>query len=391
MRQITARRLLLSTGLAGMALIALPALAQAQSTNTSISTVSGLLSAGYNTYVEDNMGSAGAAYTSDSQSAIAVGGNAYLSNFGTSTNSTANGVGLAVGGNLSMTSGSVNGTTTVAGNLASTNTGFNSVSTGGNISYSSGYISGNVSAGGSATLSGVGVGGSIAAGGPVILNGSVTPASAPAAYSAPINFAATTANLQSVSSAFATMTATAGDTMTQTGYSTVFTATHAGTNVFDVTAAQLSAMSGSQVTFNSTVAGATDVINITDSGNVALPSNMSFAYTGTMTDNKVLLNANSATTLTMGSGVSYDLSVMAPNATLVTNSNGNFTGTVMVENLTGGAQLNLANSGTTTQVAMPAASPAPLPMAGTTPVALLLIGWFRRRDVKRIAGQLLSR
>ena len=48
-----------------------------------MTTLEGLLSAGYNTYVSGDIGSAGSAYTSDSQAAIAAGGNVYLQNSAT--------------------------------------------------------------------------------------------------------------------------------------------------------------------------------------------------------------------------------------------------------------------------------------------------------------------
>ena len=68
-------------------------------------------------------------------------------------------------------------------------------------------------------------------------------------------------------------------------------------------------MSGNQVIFNGAVAGATDVINVLDSGTISLPGNLSFGYTGTMTDNMVLLNVANATTVDLASNVSYDFSI----------------------------------------------------------------------------------
>lgn len=358
-----------------------------------IDTVDGLIAAGYNTYVESDLGSAQSAYTSDSQGAIAAGGNAYLTNFGASTNSTANGVGLAVGGNVSVTYGSVNGAISAGGNVSGLSAGFNNVSAGGNVNYTYGQINGSVSAAGSVALNGAGVSGPIAAGGGGTYNGQTVQAS-PVSYTAPVNFAAVNADLTKISTSLATAQITAGDTLAQTGGGFVFTATQAGQNVFDVTAAQFAAMKGSQVTFASTVAGATDVINVADSGTVALPGNMSFAYSGTMSDNKVLLNLANASTVTAGTGVSEDISIMAPNATFIGNSGGNLTGALFVQNLTGGEQLNTAQGGaiSTAMFATPNApagiAPAPVPLPGSSPVALLLLGWFRRRQIRAIAARM---
>ena len=330
-----------------------------------VTTLQGLLSDGYNTYVSGDIGSAGSAYTSDSEAAIAAGGNVYLQNFGDATNATANGVGLAVGGNLSMTNGSVNGATDVAGGMTATSTGLNSVNVGGSLNYQYGQINGNLNVDGNATVAGAGVGGQVSVGGAATFINAGQPTVTPAAsYVSPINYAATTANIASVSQTLAATPATAGDTFgLNASGAYVFNGTQAGDNVFNVTEAQLSAMSGHQVIFNGAVAGATDVINVLDSGTISLPGNLSFGYTGTMTDNHVLVNVANATTVDLASNVSYDLSIMAPNATLVTTG-GNITGSVFAANLTGDAQLNTANSGGEFAGALPS-SLLPAPSAAT--------------------------
>lgn len=352
-------RLIGFAGVAGFVLIASPRSAFADS--APITTLQGLLSGGYDTYISGNIGTAGSAYTSDSQAPIAAGGNVYLQSFGTSTNSTANGVGLAVGGNLTLTYGSVNGTTDVAGNMTATSTGLGNVNVGGFLAYQNGQIGGNLNVVGNATVSGASVNGTVGIGGVSSFVNAPQPAiTAAASYVSPIDYLATSANVAAISKTLAGMTSTAADTFGKNASGAfVFNSTVAGDNIFNVTAAQLSALSANQVLFNSNVAGATAIINVTDSGTISLPGNLSFGYTGTMTDNKVLLNIANATTVDMAANVSYDLSIMAPNATLVTTG-WNITGSVFAANLLGNAQLNVANSGGGFSGLLPSSSlPAP--------------------------------
>ncbi len=353
------RRLLGLYGVAGFALFAGPHAAFADS--APITTMQGLLSAGYDTYVSGNMGTAGSAYTSDSQAPIAAGGNVYLQSFGASTNATANGVGLAVGGNLTLTYGSVNGTTDVAGNLTATSTGLGNVNVGGSLAYQNGQIGGHLNVDGNATVSGAGVNGTVAVGGvSSFVNAAQPTVAAAVSYVSPIDYAATSANVAAVSKTLAGMASTAGDTFGKNASGAyVFNSTAAGDNIFNVTAAQLSALSANQVLFSSNVAGATAIVNVTDTGTISLPGNLSIGYTGTMTGSKVLLNIANATTVDMASNVSYDLSIMAPNATLVTTG-GNIAGSVFAANLVGNASLSAASSGGGFSGALPSSSlPAP--------------------------------
>jgi len=392
-------KLLTLTSLAGAILVSGSGGARAQ-----ITTVQGLLAAGYNTYVSGDMGTASSAYVSDSQGAIAAGGNAYLQNFGASTNETANGVGVAVGGNLTMTNGSINGTADVGGNLSATSTGLSNVNVGGSMNYVYGQVNGSVNVDGSASFTGAGVNGTVAVGGASsFVNAAQPTVAAATAYVAPVNFAAVTANAAAVSTTLSGMAATAGDSFGKNAQGAyVFNSTVAGDNVFDVTAAQMAAMSGNQVLFNSTVAGATDIINVTGSSNVAMPGNLSFGYTGGMTDNNVLLNMGTASTVTLASNVSYDLSILAPDATVVTTG-GNVTGSLIAANLVGVAQLNLSNSGGGFTGALPAVatsptlspastvSPAPMLPLGSSPLGLMVLGWFGRGRLRRMAAAVRGR
>jgi choice-of-anchor A domain-containing protein len=368
-----------------------------------VTTLQDLLGAGYNTYVSGNIGSSSQAYTSDSQGAIAAGGNVYLQNFGTSTNATANGVGIAVGGSLTMTNGSVNGTADVGGSLAATSAGLSSVNTGGSMSYLYGQVNGSVNIDGSASFNGAGVTGKVAVGGTASFVNSAQPTvTAATPYVAPINFSAVTANAAAVSSTLSGMASTAGDTFGKNAQGAyVFNSTVAGDNVFNVTAAQMAALSGNQVLFNSTVAGATDIINVVGSSSVALPGNLSFGYTGGMTDNNVLLNMGTASTVQLASNVSYDLSILAPDATVVTTG-GNVTGSLIAGNLLGNAQLNLSNSGGGFSGILPSAAtsqasgtssvaPAPMLSPGSSPLGLVILGWFARHRLRRLARSVLGR
>ncbi len=346
-----------------------------------VTTLKDLLGAGYNTYISGDLGKAGSAYTSDSQGAIAVGGNVYLQNFGASTNATANGVGLAVGGSLSMTNGSVNGATDVAGGMTATSTGLKDVDVGGSLNYQYGQINGNVNVVGDATVTGAGISGKVNVGGKATFINAAQPTVGPAApYVAPINYEATTANIGAVSQYLAGMQVTDGDKFGLNGSGAyVFTSTKAGDNVFDVTAAQFAAMSGHQVIFDGTVAGATDIINVLDFGTVSLPGNVSFSYSGTMTDDHVLLNIANATTVNLSPNAKYDFSIMAPEATLATTG-GNITGSVFAENLTGGAQLDLSHAGGVFAGELPSGLPAPNFGWATLSLALLALIGVRGRQ-----------
>jgi choice-of-anchor A domain-containing protein len=374
-----------------------------------VTTLQGLLDAGYNTYVSGDIGSASSTYTSDSQGAIAAGGNVYLSNFGASTNETANGVGIAVGGNLTMTNGSVNGTADVGGNLSARSTGLSNVNVGGSMSYLYGQINGSVNVDGNASFTGAGVSGTVAVGGSSsFVNAAQPKVTAAAPYAAPVNFSAVTADAAAVSTALSGMASTAGDTLVKNAQGAyVFTSTVAGDNIFNVTAAQMAAMSGSQVLFNSTVAGATDIINVAGSSTVALPGNLNFRYTGGMTDSNVLLNMGTASTVQLASNVSYDLSILAPDATVMTTG-GKVTGSLIAANLMGNAQLDLSNSGGVTfSGALPAVassplasalvlgagtvSPAPVLPPGSSPLGLVVLAWFGRHRLRRLAVVVGSR
>ena len=190
-----------------------------------------------------------------------------------------------------MTNGSVNGVTDVAGAMTAASTGLNSVNVGGSLNYQYGQINGNVNVDGNATVTGAGVGGTGERRRQSQFHQRRATDRHPCRFlfCPPINYAATTANIASVSQTFAGMQTTAGDTFGHNASGAwVFNSAQAGDNVFDVTAAQFMAMSGNQVIFNGAVAGATDVINVLDSGTISLPGNLSFGYAGTMTDNIVL-------------------------------------------------------------------------------------------------------
>ena len=121
-----------------------------------------------------------------------------------------------------------------------------------------------------------------------------------------------------------------------------------------------------------------------------------------MTDNNVLLNMGTASTVTLASNVSYDLSILAPDATVVTTG-GNVTGSLIAANLVGVAQLNLSNSGGGFTGALPAVatsptlspastvSPAPMLPLGSSPLGLMVLGWFGRGRLRRMAAAVRGR
>jgi len=324
---------------------------------SSLSALLGTNSGGYNAYVLGNIGSSSSAYTSDSQGAIAAGGNVYLNSFSADTNGINAGTAIVTGGNLTLSNGSINGSADVGGN---------------------------------ATLSASSVSGSVQAQGTVSTSNMSTPTTVTGSSAAtPINFTALATDTKNEAISLASLAQqaqTAGTAGTVSGTSNLtLTGTSSGVNYFNLTAAQLSALSSGSLTIDNTVAGATDIISVTGSSvTVGAPGNFGFTYEGTASASSTLFDFSQATSLTIANA--FDASILAPTAT-VNFTNGNLTGVLVAGNLASTPNQDGEFHSAAFTGSLPGASPAPGPQFGSSPlvglllVAALALGLRRRRPV----------
>ncbi len=296
----------------------------------------------YNAVIFGNIGSASAAYTSDSQGSIAAGGNAYFTSFNANANGpNGNNPALVVGGNLNFSNGQVNGNTYVGG-VANFTGGTN-------------------------------VTGTLTVGGSVASAPSNRPTTVSSAQS-PVNFSSVAASAKAYATAIsqqASLAQMAGTAGTVTGTNNlVLTGTQAGINYFNITAQQLSQLASGSLTIKNLVAGATDIINVTGTNiTVGAPGNFGFFYTG-ITDSHVLFNFADATQLKIANA--FDASILAPNAD-VSFTNGNLTGTLIANNLLSTQFQNGEFHYSPFQGSLSGISPAPLPLLGASPLAGFLL------------------
>jgi choice-of-anchor A domain-containing protein len=264
---------------------------------------------GYNAFVFGN-----ANLSSDSQGALAIGGNATLTSYSLADNAPVANTNLVVGGNLTATYGTINGNALVAGNVDYNGPTVNgSITSGGNINFHN--SGGSVKNG--AYYTGTYTGPSY------IANTHIT-----APISLPIDFAGAKSTLTATADALAALNSNG---VTTINYGAVtFTGTNASTNVFDISVTQLAGANG--ITINIPT-GADALINVTGSGSIALP-NVGFNLNPAST----LWNLDGFTTVSTSS---FSGSVLAPNANVTFNS-GAFYGTLVANSLTGGGQFNMS-------------------------------------------------
>ena len=263
---------------------------------------------GYNVFVFGN-----AKLSSDSQGALAIGGDATLTSYSVAGSAPASNTNLIVGGNLTATYGTINGNALVAGNVDYTGPSVNgSITSGGNVNFhnSGGSVTNGVYETGTYT-------------GPSYLtNAHIT---GPVAL--PIDFAGAKSVLTATADALATLNSNGVTTITYGALT--FSGTNASTNVFNISASQLSGVNG--ITINIPT-GADALINVTGIGSVALP-NVGFNLSPAST----LWNLDGFSTVTTSS---FSGSVLAPHADVTFNS-GSFNGTLVANSLTGGGQFNM--------------------------------------------------
>lgn len=271
----------------------------------------------FNVYAINNIGTPPQGYGSNIQGIVGAGGNAYFSGASLHTNAGA-GPGTAyslyTGGNTTWTSGNVqNGGIAAGGNVTINNTSVGGgVTGGGNLSGSSGSINGNVTlAGNNNANPGLTISGTVQQNTP---------------YTSPINLAAVSSFFQNASSTYAAMSTNV--TAVNNFGQLLVSALSPGLNILNLTAAQFNSYWG----INFTGTNATNlVINITDTNYSGTLNNLVYSFNGSMTSSNLLVNANSATNLTISG---QNASLLAPNAT-ITFPSGQVIGNLVAKNLTG--------------------------------------------------------
>jgi len=362
-RKMNGSRVATAVVFALFALLSASSAARAQEIS-SLSQLLGTTNSSYNAYVLGNVGSSTSAYTSDSAGAIAAGGNVYLNSFSADGSGSSSSTAIVTGGNLTLSNGSITG---------------------------SAYVGGN------ATLSGASVSGSVQAQGTISTSNMSTPTEVSGSSAAtPINFTAlaTDTKNEAISIAsLATQAQSAGTAGSVSGTNNLtLTGTASGVNYFNLTAAQLSQLSSGSLTIDNTVAGATDIINVTGSSvTVGAPGNFGFTYQGTASASNTLFDFSQATSLTIANA--FDASILAPTAT-VNFTNGNLTGVLVAGNPPSPANPAGAVLAGTCRGPRPrrGGAPAPATPFGSSPLvglilaAVMALGFYRRRTPAAVAA-----
>jgi choice-of-anchor A domain-containing protein len=353
--------------LASLALAALLALNSPQAAQAGPIEVLGAITGQYNVFVLGNMGSQASPYTSDSQGPMAVGGNLYLMDFTTASNTTNGGPALIVGGNMMETRGTIRGNAYIGGNANfTTNSGGTTVQ--GNLNVRGSLISAPTQVTGT-TLVGV------------------------AAPALPLNFASVGADLISASALLASSSYTSlgvAGTVLQNGHQLTLTGAGTGLNVFTLTAAQVANLGSGSLTFN-LPSSATALINVSgQSVSVGSPGNFGFFFNG-IDEDQVLFNFYEATTLAIQS---FNGSILAPLAA-VSFTNGQLNGSLVAGSVRSTVYQNgefhydpfegRLPSGTANLAGDPVAVPEPATLLLHAGAVLLFVGFRRRR------GAVLSR
>ncbi|MDO9487225.1 MAG: choice-of-anchor A family protein [Sphingomonadaceae bacterium] len=312
----------------------------------------------------------------DTHGKVAVGGNLQLNGVAIAsqmpTGSTTN---LVVGGNLTASNGTINGSTIV----------------GGNVSYNNPTINGNLSAGGSVTFNpnsggSVNNGGTITYGTSFIKPNWMNPPSVQGSVTQPIDFGAAAASLTALSQA----QVGTNDLTATFQWSQLFFTGGAGLNVYGITEAMLEGANGG---FNiNAPSGATVIINVPGQNLSLLNTGMNL--TGGITLDRILWNFYEATSLTFAG--SWNGSVLATQAAASANYGG-MNGNLIVAALHGYGGPATASSlethtnfngqatyfsGEMRPVGSPDPDPDPVPEPGTLALfglGAMLAGISRRR------------
>jgi choice-of-anchor A domain-containing protein len=300
----------------------------------------------YNAFIFQNMNQ-----TSDTEGALAVGGNLILNNYSVGLDVSGSNTNLVVGGSLTFHGGSINGSTVVGGNATFTNT-----APAGNVTVGGNYTSDNQPSG------------TVFYKGTFSAPSWANPGVAVSSVTLPVDFSAAQTSLTQTSTSLKSMPST-GSFVDSFG-SLTFTGTNAGLNVFSIAANTLDSSNGITITIPS---GAFAIVNVTGSTSVSLP-NVGLNFNSA----DVLWNLSGVTTLSMSS---FDGSILAPSANVTFNS-GALNGTLVANSLSGGGQLNEDLFQHT--VLTPSFGPTvPLPASVEGGLVLLagmgIVGAYRRR------------
>lgn len=253
--------------------------------------------------------------------------------------------------------GSYNGNTTFASQISSPSSTYNivigkdftlngsqpasgSLFVGGNASVSGAALPGNLVAGGSVALSGGTVNGNVQyvttfSNNNTTIAGTTSKISAP---SSPLDFVSAQTSLQNLSSTLTATAATGVPDVNQYSHNVTLNVNQNGTNVFNLTAAQVAAMQGFTINDNG-FTNVTVIVNVAanSSGADTLP-NTGYSLNGISASN-VLFNFSANTTTLNSLGGLYG-SVLAPWAAL--NFSSNLNGQIIVSSLSGTGEIHSA-------------------------------------------------
>lgn len=265
----------------------------------------------YNAFIFGDM-----TQSSDSQGALAVGGNFTATSYSVASSLPTTGTHLVVGGNLLTNSGgTINGTAYVGGNTTlNYTTVTQNLYTGGNFS-GSGFANGTVYYGGSYS-------------GPNW--GPNNPGrSHVSSVTLPVDFNAAKTALTNLSTSLAALPTTGS--FTDAYNALKLTGSVVGQNVFSISASILASATSISITLPAGAFAVVNILPVAGSTTISLP-NVGFTYDATA----VLWNLPDFTKITMSS---FKGSILAPNAA-VKFSSGNLDGTLVASSLSGGGELH---------------------------------------------------
>jgi len=284
--------------------------------------------------------------------------NVFVLNDFTAANSDIQG-GLAAGGNVNISSYSV-GSNLSAGDISSFPSGYTLVA-GGSLTAGPGTLFFGNAFGNTTSLTSF-----------TLNDGSLTTGG-----TSPVDFAAATTQVDSLSTTLAGMSSTAGDSCVLVATTVTCSATADGLNVINV--ADPSIFDGNTINVTSSGSNVTLVINVPGTSDTFGGGGFTAFLNGTT----LLFNYYQATNIQLGD-TGYTTSLLAPLATVLADSGGQFNGTFVAASF-GGGQIEFHNTDTFTPQLFNNPEPSSLSLAGIGGVLMLFAGMFLARRRRRRA------
>jgi len=277
-----------------------------------------------------------------------------LNNFSASSSDVQGG--LAAGGNINITSYSV-GSNLSAGDISSFPSGYTLVA-GGSLTAGPGTLFFGNAFGNTTSLTSF-----------TLNDGSLTTGG-----TSPVDFGAATTQLDSLSTTLAGMSGTPGDSCALVATTVTCNAAADGLNIINV--ADPSIFDGNSINITSSGSNVTLVINVPGASDTFGGGGFTAFLNGTT----VLFNYYQATNIQLGD-TGYTASLLAPLATVLADSGGQFNGTFVAASF-GGGQIEFHNTDTfTPQFVNP--EPGSLSLAAIGGGLMMFVGMFLARRARR--------